>query len=175
MRIRIQHFFYWIRIPDPGSGFRIPDPNPGFDDLKLKKIYSWKFFLLFSWSKIAIYLSLGLHKGRPSYRRSLQPSKETFQYFKKWKFCTFFYFFGVIFALLDPDPATQINADPYGSGSETLELRNHFFGLKYLNSLMRIRDLGQFGSGIREKHTWSATLGFTSILFRGPYSMYRRS
>jgi hypothetical protein len=27
-------------------------------------------------SKIAIYLSLGLHKERPSYRRSLRPSKE---------------------------------------------------------------------------------------------------
>ncbi len=28
-----------------GSGFRIQtrDPDPGFDDLKLKKIYSWKF------------------------------------------------------------------------------------------------------------------------------------
>ncbi len=33
-----------------------------------------------------------------------------------------------------------------------LELRNHFFGLKYLNSLMRIRDPGrkQFRSGIRD-------------------------
>ncbi len=56
-----------------------------------------------------------------------------------------------------------------------LELRNHFlifFGLKYLNSLMRIRDPGwrQFGSrirdgkksdpgsGIRDKHSGSATL-----------------
>jgi hypothetical protein len=41
-------------------------------------------------------------------------------------------------------------------GSYFLELRNHFFaflGLKYLNSLMRIRDPGwrQFGSGIRDK------------------------
>ncbi len=40
-------------------------------------------------------------------------------------------------------------------GSYFLELRNHFFaffGLKYLNSLMRIRDPGwrQFGSGIRD-------------------------
>jgi hypothetical protein len=42
-------------------------------------------------------------------------------------------------------------------GSYFLELRNLFFlfffwGLKYLNSLMRIRDPGwrQFGSGIRE-------------------------
>jgi hypothetical protein len=37
-------------------------------------------------------------------------------------------------------------------GSYFLELQNHFFLLKYLNSLMRIRDPGwrQFGSGIRD-------------------------
>ncbi len=36
-------------------------------------------------------------------------------------------------------------------GSYYQELRNNFFGLKYLNSLMRIRDPGweKFGSGIR--------------------------
>jgi hypothetical protein len=48
-----------------------------------------------------------------------------------------------------------------------LELRNHFFGLKYLYSLMRIRDPGwkqsdpgwkKVVSGIRDKHTGSATL-----------------
>ena len=33
--------------------------------------------------KIAIYLSLGLHKGRPSNRRSLQFSKENIQHFKR--------------------------------------------------------------------------------------------
>jgi hypothetical protein len=33
-------------------------------------------------SKTTIYLSLGLHKGCPSYRRSLQPSKENIQHFK---------------------------------------------------------------------------------------------
>ncbi len=67
-------------------------------------------------------------------------------------------------------------------GSYFPELRNHFFvflGLKYLNSLMRIRDLGSRirdgdssypgsrirdgkkldpGSGIRDKHPGSATL-----------------
>jgi hypothetical protein len=38
------------------------------------------------------------------------------------KILSFFQFFWVIFALLDPDPdpAAQINADPCGSGSETL-------------------------------------------------------
>jgi hypothetical protein len=32
--------------------------------------------------KIAIYLSLGLRKERPSYRRSLKPPKENIQRFK---------------------------------------------------------------------------------------------
>jgi hypothetical protein len=31
--------------------------------------------------KLPIYLSLGLHKGFPSYRRSLQPTKEDIQHF----------------------------------------------------------------------------------------------
>jgi hypothetical protein len=40
-----------------------------------------------------------------------------------------------------------------------LELRNQYFGLKYLKSLMRIRDPGwkKFGSGIRDKHPGFAT------------------
>jgi hypothetical protein len=33
--------------------------------------------------KIAIYISLGLHKGHPSYRRSFQLSKENIQHFKR--------------------------------------------------------------------------------------------
>ncbi len=41
--------------------------------------------------KIAIYLSLGLHKGHPSYR-SLQPSKKNIHHFQTWNFFTFFYF-----------------------------------------------------------------------------------
>ncbi len=43
---------------------------------------------------IFFYLSLGLHKGRPSYRRSIQPSKENIQHFKTWNFFTFFYLSG---------------------------------------------------------------------------------
>ena len=34
--------FFLIADPDSGSRIRIPDPDPGFDDLKLKKMYSWK-------------------------------------------------------------------------------------------------------------------------------------
>jgi hypothetical protein len=50
-----------------------------------------------------------------------------------------------------PDPGSGMNNPDH----IFLELRNHFFdflGLKYLNSLMRIRDPGwrQFGSGIRD-------------------------
>jgi hypothetical protein len=48
-------------------------------------------------SKTTIYLSLGLHKVFPCYRRNLRHSKENIKHFKAlW----------VIFALLDPDPLT---------------------------------------------------------------------
>jgi hypothetical protein len=67
----------------------------------------WYFFE----KKVAIYLSLGLHKGRTIYRRSLQPQKEQ-PALQNMKILYFFLHLWVIFALLDPDPATQINADP---------------------------------------------------------------
>jgi hypothetical protein len=69
----------------------------GFDDQKLEKNTAVKTFFFF-WSKIAIYLSLGLLNGHPSYRRSLQPSKEYIQHLKTWNFLTypkFFYFLWV--------------------------------------------------------------------------------
>jgi hypothetical protein len=75
-RIRI----HWFRI-------RIQ----GFDDKKLKKIVKK---CCFSVKKIARYLSLGLHKGPPSYRRSLQPSKENIHHFKTWNFLPFSVFVG---------------------------------------------------------------------------------
>jgi hypothetical protein len=66
--------------PDPDPTFRLnTDPDPiwiqGFDDqnLQVKKNV---------WIKTKIYLSLGLHKVRTSYRRSLQLSKENIQHFK---------------------------------------------------------------------------------------------
>ncbi len=45
-------------------------------------------------------------------------------------------------------------------GSYFRKLKKLFFGLKYLNPLIRIRDPGleKVGSGIRDKHSWSATL-----------------
>jgi hypothetical protein len=59
-------------------------------------------FIFFD-KNIAIYLSLGLHKGRPSHRRSLQLSKENFQNFKTWNFLNFFYFCG--------SPPPQLNPE----------------------------------------------------------------
>jgi hypothetical protein len=47
-----------------------------FYDEKLKKITDEEKIYVFL-SKIAIHSCPGLHKGRPSYRRSLQPSKKT--------------------------------------------------------------------------------------------------
>ncbi len=56
------------------------------------------------------------------YRRSCQPSIENIHHFKTWKFCTFFHFCGSFLTSWilirirnlnpDPDPATQINAEP---------------------------------------------------------------
>jgi hypothetical protein len=67
---------------DPDSAFQVnQDPDPiqiqCFDDKIVEKITAENFLRYFFRSKIAIYLSLSLHKERPSYRRSLQPSKGT--------------------------------------------------------------------------------------------------
>ncbi len=76
----------------------------GLDDQKNEeKNTAEDLIKIFFWSKLAIYLSLGIIKERPSYRRSLRPSKENIQPFK-WNFVTFLFFLWVIFALLDPDP-----------------------------------------------------------------------
>jgi hypothetical protein len=47
----------------------------------LKKITAEIIKYRIFFSKIAIYMSLGIHKGRSSYRRLLQPSKENIQHF----------------------------------------------------------------------------------------------
>ncbi len=93
VRIRIQHF-----RPNPIGSRVLMTKN-------LKKITAEIFFYIFG-SKTDIYLSLGLHKGRPDYRRSLLPSKENIQYFKTWNFSFFspIYRMWFILGLLDPDP-----------------------------------------------------------------------
>jgi hypothetical protein len=130
IRIRIQHF-KWIRI-------RIQ----GFEEKK----YNWNFVFFF-WSKIAIYLSLGLHKGRPSYRRSLQPSKENIQHIKRWNllFNNCFLFLCAIFALLDPDPdpGTPLNPDPI----RILNIGGMNVYLEIVRSILRHEGMGGFYRG----------------------------
>ncbi len=80
--------------------------------LIVAKIYTWTFRFVFFWSKIAVCLSLGTPKGRPSYRRSLQPREHPA--LQNMKILYFFLFLWIIFFLLDPDPVptAQVNADP---------------------------------------------------------------
>jgi hypothetical protein len=83
-RIRIHFFRIWIQRlrleTNPDS-----DPDPfriqGFNDQKLEKNAEKKIYIFFL-TKTAIHLSLGLHKVCPSYKRSLQLSKEAIQHFK---------------------------------------------------------------------------------------------
>ncbi len=72
---------------------------------------------------------LAVSSSRLSLSGCRNVSKENIQNFKTWKFCTFFYFGSFLPSWIririrnlnaDPDPATQINADPCGSGSATL-------------------------------------------------------
>ncbi len=72
---------------------------------------------MFFWSKTAIYRSPGLHKVHPSYRRSLQLSKEAIQHLKTWTFKNFFYFCGsflpswIPIRIPNPDSLTRLNPD----------------------------------------------------------------
>ncbi len=67
-----------------------PDPDPVFEagdqsGSRALMTKNWKKItaeIFFFKSKTAIYLSLGIHKVCPSYRRSLQLTKEAIQHFK---------------------------------------------------------------------------------------------
>ncbi len=72
------------------------------------------------------------------------------------------------------DPGSGMGKSQHPDPGYFLELRNHFFGLKYLNSLMRIRDgdssypgSGMEKSRIRDKHPGSATLQKSHCFQRG--------
>jgi hypothetical protein len=116
-----------------GSGFgsRVwrwrPIRIQSFNDQKLKKNYSWKKKKFF-WSKTAIYLSLGLHKVCPGYRRSLQLTKEAIQHFKTLIFSTFVGHFclpgsGSVFKLRIRIQWSDWIRIQYGSGSGSTTLR----------------------------------------------------
>ncbi len=85
----------WIRIQ-------------GFDDQRLKKIYSWQKKHFFD-QKIAIHLSLGLHKDRPIQATVIKREHPN-------EISYLFSILSVIFYLLDPepdtDPLTWLNPDP---------------------------------------------------------------
>ncbi len=57
------------------------------------------------------------NKGRPTYRRSLQPSEENIKHFKTWNFSTFFRIFEsflpfwIRILIPDPDPLIWLNPD----------------------------------------------------------------
>ncbi len=150
IRIRIQHFKL-NTDPDP---IRIQ----GFNDQKLKKNYCWKKITFFC-VKTTIYLSLGLHRERPSYRRSLQLLKEAIQHFKKLTFKIFFYFCG---SFLSSWIRIRIpNPDP---GSATLVLMSSLV-MDPLNSILYIQYLFDFlddqalHHGITDHevvHTWKS-------------------
>jgi hypothetical protein len=59
-----------------------------------------------SFPKISIYLSLGLHKGRPSYREKPSALKMENPAIQNMKFLNFFliHVLGINSGLLDPDP-----------------------------------------------------------------------
>jgi hypothetical protein len=72
---------------ESGSGYG-SNPDPGFGDQKLKKKNTAKKLFVFFISKILIYLSLDLLKDVQATGewRSLHPSKENIQHFKKLNF-----------------------------------------------------------------------------------------
>ncbi len=88
MHICIVQAMTWLSVPEQKSHWiRIQ----GFDDQNFKKGNTvWNNY----WPKIANYLSRGHRKGRPKRRRSLQPSKEDMQHFKKLNLLTFYIFVG---------------------------------------------------------------------------------
>jgi hypothetical protein len=124
IRIRIQHF----RLnTDPDLlRIRIQSGSRALMTKNWEKIQLKKKFNFFVWSNTTIYLSLGLHKERPSYRRSLQLSEEAIQHFKTWTIKKFLLLW-VILALLEPDPDSESgpgSTDPTESGSNPDPIRN---------------------------------------------------
>jgi hypothetical protein len=70
-------------IPDPAfyAEYRSGSGSKVLMTKNWKKFIAGKKFGIFFKSKVAVYLSLALRKGRPSYR-SLESLKEKIQHFK---------------------------------------------------------------------------------------------
>ncbi len=119
-------------VSDPYQYFMLnTHPDTGFWWSKIGKNLQLKIFFYLLLSKTTIYLSLGIHKGRPSYRRSLQASalKREHSALQNMKFHKFFLFLG---HFCPPGSGSGIHWPDWiriqsGSGSETLMKCLHFF------------------------------------------------
>ncbi len=60
--------------PDPAF-FLIADPDPGFDDLKLKKNYSWKFNFYFLDQRLPFTYSYASMKHAQATEEAFSPQK----------------------------------------------------------------------------------------------------
>jgi hypothetical protein len=70
--------------PDPAFQMNLSKSRiQGFDDQKLENYTCINLYLFLVKNCNFLMLFLGLHKGRPIYRRSLQPPKENIQHFKR--------------------------------------------------------------------------------------------
>ncbi len=88
---------FWERKASPVCPLRRPTDMNGNKQFFRKKLHNLYFLL----SKMKIYLFLGLHKGSPICRRSLQPSNENIRHFRTL-ISELFVFMWVILALPDP-------------------------------------------------------------------------
>jgi hypothetical protein len=77
----------------------------------LKKNYSWKFNFYFLDQKLQFTYPWASIKDAQATGKAFRPPKRTSST-SKHENSVLFLFLWVIFALLDPDPGTQINADP---------------------------------------------------------------
>ncbi len=117
----------------------IPIRIHGFHDQKLKKNYSWKK-ITFILDQTTIYLSQSLHKERPSYRRSLQLSKEAIQHFKTWTLKKIYTLVGHFFPSGSGSGSTgRLNPDPCSKQKHFILFQQNFLYNKSCSSLGSVR------------------------------------
>jgi hypothetical protein len=97
-------------------GFRIPIHFiriQGFYDQKMEEKNLQLEKKILGGQKQQFYLSLGLHKGRPSYKRSLQfPARQNMKFLNFFNFCGSFFPSWIRIPNTNPDPLTWLNPDP---------------------------------------------------------------
>ena len=114
-RIRIN--LIWIRIQNVRLNTN-PDPDPiRVFTTKKKKCTAEKKIALFLIKKTTIYLSLGLHKGRPSYKKKPSDLKREHPALQNMKY----FFFSTFVGNFCPPGSGSTDLIESGSGSETLK------------------------------------------------------